>query len=426
MSDPTHEEEFPLPGGPKRNLRSSEVRPKSSLLFACAGVFLLCLLSGSWIYRVVGAPNLPRSYRILELADENGYRLVHPKSINNPGYVVGEGIKTHAQSADRGPAKVGLIVFPDGKLRPIPWVWDPVNISDGLLIDGYTGASPPVSYRTLLERGKPLEVGGEWTKLDGFKGFVATNNRNETLMRHEDEYFLVNPGGDYHLLSPTEMFSASGEPQNFVFSDMNDSQILVGRMRIETEVFRPAIWSETHGHEVLRDFELDSSEFIAINNRGVCVGSARQKRTDSIYLWSLADGLVSFSKFENQAVWPFDLNDHGQVVGGSSFETEDPGFFRKTVRSLSLLQKIYGKSISYLPIGWRRRFQLNASPRHITDAFIWENDRFYDLNAALPFFSEWDRLLYATDINNRGQIIGVGLIDGEERGFLMTPVEEGG
>ncbi|MCA9449227.1 MAG: hypothetical protein KC931_19060, partial [Candidatus Omnitrophica bacterium] len=59
----------------------------------------------------------------------------------------------------------------------------------------------------------------------------------------------------------------------------------------------------------------------------------------------------------------------------------------------------------------------------VANAFLYEKGSFYDLNAALSWNSEWDRLLYATDINDRGQIIGVGLFGGKEQGFLMTPAE---
>lgn len=53
-------------------------------------------------------------------------------------------------------------------------------------------------------------------------------------------------------------------------------------------------------------------------------------------------------------------------------------------------------------------------------AFLWQNNQITDLNELLPSGSEWE-LVKATDINNFGQIIGYGNLDGQRRGFLMTP-----
>ena len=48
----------------------------------------------------------------------------------------------------------------------------------------------------------------------------------------------------------------------------------------------------------------------------------------------------------------------------------------------------------------------------------------FDLNELFVAAGIWDELTGATGINDRGQIIGTGLIDGERHGFLLTPVPE--
>ncbi len=53
-------------------------------------------------------------------------------------------------------------------------------------------------------------------------------------------------------------------------------------------------------------------------------------------------------------------------------------------------------------------------------AFLWEQGRMIDLNTRLPSGSEW-RLIQATGINARGQIVGVGSYRGHLHGFLLTP-----
>lgn len=59
-------------------------------------------------------------------------------------------------------------------------------------------------------------------------------------------------------------------------------------------------------------------------------------------------------------------------------------------------------------------------------AFYWDSDNgvigFYDL---LPLDSGWKSLSFASDINNRGRLVGTGTTDrGEYHAFLMTPVPE--
>lgn len=44
-----------------------------------------------------------------------------------------------------------------------------------------------------------------------------------------------------------------------------------------------------------------------------------------------------------------------------------------------------------------------------------------DLNSFLPANSGWE-LFIANGINERGQIIGTGRFNGQNRGFLLTPM----
>ncbi len=52
-------------------------------------------------------------------------------------------------------------------------------------------------------------------------------------------------------------------------------------------------------------------------------------------------------------------------------------------------------------------------------AFLWENGAMTDLNTLLPAGSGWI-LTAATAINDNGDIIGTGLLDGQLHGFLLT------
>jgi uncharacterized protein (TIGR03437 family) len=88
------------------------------------------------------------------------------------------------------------------------------------------------------------------------------------------------------------------------------------------------------------------------------------------------------------------INNAGSVVGFSS--TAPPTF---TLHLASLLSP-------------------PASKYH---AFLYSGGKMYNLNNQLVNGSGW-QLAYATQINNAGQIVGTGLINGAQHAFLLTPV----
>jgi len=125
----------------------------------------------------------------------------------------------------------------------------------------------------------------------------------------------------------------------------------------------------------------------SINNNGVVVGSSLS--TDGTihpFMWTSATGMRDLGAFQGSILTVtgccHTINDAGQVVGFAI----DPSF-------------------------------------NMT-AFVFQNGTITDMNTLLPQGSPW-YLLQASSVNNAGQIIGFGIINGEVHAYLASPVAAG-
>ncbi len=134
-----------------------------------------------------------------------------------------------------------------------------------------------------------------------------------------------------------------------------------------------------------------------------------------------------------------DINNSGQIAGHSfRWEEEDPWdpgsrreyFSRAFLWEDGVFTELgtLGGENSFVG-GMNNRGQVvgladnaDGDPR----MFIWDkHNGMLDLNDLLEDGSDWV-LLGAIDINDSGQIVGTGYLDGQKRGFLMTRATNGG
>lgn len=99
----------------------------------------------------------------------------------------------------------------------------------------------------------------------------------------------------------------------------------------------------------------------------------------------------------------FALNGRGEVVGSAYFNPSAAG---------EAIGMRLGESN---PL--RRLFRTNSTRR----AFVWRAGHMADLNDLIPPDSGWT-LVEARGINDRGQIVGNGEHNGQQRAFLLTPL----
>jgi probable HAF family extracellular repeat protein len=175
----------------------------------------------------------------------------------------------------------------------------------------------------------------------------------------------------------------------------------------------------------------------AINDRGEIVGASVLRVgyvTPEAVLWrngQITD-LGTPSGFARS--WPTAINDKGEIAGvlatssfghaglwerGSIFDlgTLSPTYDCNGPPCVSEVYAINnkGQAVGYSQLSAVNSYQISVR------AFIWQHGQMTDLNDLIPADSGW-ALTSATAINNRGQIVGAGLHDGQQRTFLLTPV----
>ena len=118
-----------------------------------------------------------------------------------------------------------------------------------------------------------------------------------------------------------------------------------------------------------------------VNNSGLVIGHAWEAGAYRSFL-NVCDNTVdlgSLEAFPKTSAWG--LNEAGQVVGSGSTDTSV-----------------------------------------VFNAFVYTGGQIRNLNDLLVDGQEWEFLSVAFAVNSSGQITGYGRINGQFRGFLLTPV----
>jgi probable HAF family extracellular repeat protein len=177
--------------------------------------------------------------------------------------------------------------------------------------------------------------------------------------------------------------SEAGGPIGSSAYGVNDSGQIVGNSGLDND--------EDHGFlysgQVMQDLGTmigPESNAIAINNSGQIVGTS--KTVDSF------EGNDHAVLYEN-GIW----HDLGSLGGDQS-----------EARSINSYGEVVGWSTLILGDGF-------------SHAFVHKGGGMLDLNDLIPSNSGWE-LLQANGINDAGQIVGYGSVNGEVHAFLLTPV----
>jgi len=249
---------------------------------------------------------------------------------------------------------------------------------------------------------------------DSTNGMQSLN----TLGGNHSEAYGVNDAGQ--VVGRTTLSSGESDVRGFLWENgsMSNLGTLAGG------------WTEAHGInsscEVVGYSVLSSSvaafswengsmsnlESLTGNSRGYAINEEGQivGHVDSIaFMWD--DGTVtSLGTLGGSYSFAWDINNQGWIVGESGVSGSPSHAFLWIDGAMTDMDEGIAEAI-------------NDTGQIVGSFGLWENGTAVALNDLLQENSGWLDL-YGRDINNLGQIVGDGYINGEIHAFLMTPVPE--
>jgi probable HAF family extracellular repeat protein len=193
-----------------------------------------------------------------------------------------------------------------------------------------------------------------------------------------------------------------------------------GQVVVNTE-FHSYLWHPNEVVIVLGSLGTDRVSACALNSAGQVVGHAYTSISEyHAFLWDRATGMRDLGTLGGTCSMAFGINDTGQVVGKSRTTTGDwreHAFLWDSDTGMVDLGE--GRALAINNAGQVVGYMSSSGP-----AFYWDSDiGMIQLSDLLLPNSGWRELHYASDINKRGQVVGMGRTDnGKIHGFLMTPV----
>lgn len=196
------------------------------------------------------------------------------------------------------------------------------------------------------------------------------------------------------------------------------------------------------GGDESRGWSINEAGHVVGDSTTLVFGGSEPSYENHAFLFTDAGGLQPLERFPNSGYSrAYDLNNDGtpRVVGEAIVEVSEFNWEWKAVRWTGTGQKL---ELGHLPgFNGSRAYGINDSGVIVGSSWhegeftevraaIWRDkngdeqfgpDEVEDLNDLIPADTGWE-LVEATDINNQGQIVGRGFINGREGVFRLTPM----
>ena len=198
---------------------------------------------------------------------------------------------------------------------------------------------------------------------------------------------------------------------------VNSHGVIVGYERDQLGSNHAMLWENGIGHRLDR-FTRGFSNAVGINDAGqvlltgVPTGAGGSPES---FVWE-GGSLTAVGPFAGTGI-----NSWAHVIG---YRASPPSDLQAVFWHAGSTRSMGGPSGDrLLPLGMNDSSQVvgwMGQTTNVERAFLWDNCETVDLNDRVAPDSGW-QLLRATAINERGQIVGYGLFQGQQVGFLLTP-----
>jgi probable HAF family extracellular repeat protein len=133
-------------------------------------------------------------------------------------------------------------------------------------------------------------------------------------------------------------------------------------------------------------------------------------------------GLTDLGSLGGRMTTPADINDSSQVVGYAQVSSGANHAFLYRTGRLTDLGTLPGgtQSYAYAINNLGQAVGASDSSASAQRAVLFDSGELRDLNGLIPASTGWI-LTEARGINDAGQIVGTGIVDGQVRAFLLTP-----
>lgn len=302
------------------------------------------------------------------------------------------------------------------------------------------------SFQTIVPDGS-----GNTANNEALRSYATGINDNGQVVGYRDRYYAAGgymtdrayvwtPGG-----VPTNIpnFSAAAQFRNRAHAINNDG-VVTGHSTGQggATTWQPFKWTANTGTVWMGSLTgntLSNAYAYGINAGGSICGYGQTSPNNEVRAFrSNGSSLVNLGGFPNPLIfepplqtYAYDINDANTVVGQWQLNFNTFRAFSKTQNGayvdLGLLPGSNQQQDSAVAYAINNVGEIvgdvevgNANHR----ASIYKNERgvsaWIDLNTRIPSNSGWV-LEFATDINDKGQIVGYGKLNGQTRGFILTP-----
>lgn len=213
---------------------------------------------------------------------------------------------------------------------------------------------------------------------------------------------------------------------------INEAGQVVGSSTLAVAGTQAFLWDSVSGMQGLGTLGGAFSRGVGINDLGGVTGVATlSDLSERAFEWSAGSGMQAFENINGTSTRGLALNTDGDVVGIDFGSMALAGGMRLWANGTSTIIDPPAGTTSFPFAADINDFgvvvgNMGFSGQASIDPFLWTRETgFMNLSSLILNVGDWD-LEAATAINDAGQIVGFGMLHGQLRGFLATPVPEPG